>query len=44
LLFKEVTAYQIYPSSFCDSNGNGVGTLNRVTSKLDYLKDLTSSG
>ncbi|KAL8291593.1 hypothetical protein RQP46_001851 [Phenoliferia psychrophenolica] len=38
--FKEVTVYQIYPSSFCDSNGNGTGTLAGVTSKLDYLKRL----
>ena len=33
-------AYQIYPKSFCDSNGDGIGDLRGVLSKLDYLKDL----
>lgn len=32
--------YQIFVSSFCDSNGDGVGDLNGITSKLDYLQDL----
>lgn len=32
--------YQIYPRSFCDSNDDGVGDLNGVASKLDYLADL----
>ena len=38
--WKESVVYQIYPSSFCDSNGDGIGDLNGITSKLDYLKEL----
>ncbi len=38
--WKEAVAYQIYPMSFCDSNGDGIGDLNGIRSKLDYLKDL----
>lgn len=38
--WKESVIYQIYPRSFCDSNGDGIGDLNGITSKLDYLKEL----
>ncbi|MFD2657456.1 glycoside hydrolase family 13 protein [Gracilibacillus thailandensis] len=38
--WKEAVAYQIYPRSFMDSNGDGVGDLQGVIAKLDYLKDL----
>ena len=38
--WKESVVYQIYPRSFCDSNGDGIGDLNGICSKLDYLKDL----
>lgn len=38
--WKESVVYQIYPRSFCDSNGDGVGDLKGITVKLDYLKEL----
>ncbi|KAJ7626207.1 glycoside hydrolase family 13 protein [Roridomyces roridus] len=38
--WKEAVVYQIYPISFFDSNGDGIGDLNGITGKLDYLKDL----
>lgn len=38
--WKEAVFYQIYPRTFCDSNNDGVGDLNGIISKLDYLKDL----
>ncbi len=38
--WKEAVVYQIYPRSFMDSNGDGIGDLNGITSKLDYLKEL----
>ena len=38
--WKEAVVYQIYPRSFKDSNGDGIGDLNGITSQLDYLKGL----
>lgn len=38
--WKEAVFYQIYPSSFCDSDGDGEGDLKGILSKLDILKDL----
>lgn len=38
--WKEAVVYQIYPRSFMDSNGDGIGDLNGIISKLDYLKQL----
>lgn len=38
--WKEAVVYQIYPRSFKDSNGDGIGDLRGIISKLDYLKEL----
>lgn len=37
---KNELIYQIYPQSFCDSNGDGIGDINGITSKMDYLQEL----
>ena len=38
--WHDKVAYQIYPKSFCDTNGDGIGDLPGIISKLDYLKEL----
>ncbi len=38
--WKESVVYQIYPRSFCDSNGDGIGDLRGIIQKLDYLQQL----
>ena len=38
--YKDAFFYQIYPRSFCDSDGDGIGDLRGIISKLDYLKEL----
>lgn len=38
--WKESVVYQIYPRSFCDSNGDGIGDLKGIAGKLEYLKEL----
>ena len=37
---KDAVFYEIYPQSFCDSNGDGIGDLQGIISKLDYIKSL----
>ena len=37
---KEIIAYQIYPKSFLDTNGDGIGDIKGIIGKLDYLKEL----
>ena len=38
--WKHAVIYEIYPRSFQDSNNDGIGDINGITSRLDYLKDL----
>ena len=38
--WHDIVAYQIYPKSFCDYNGDGIGDIQGIISKLDYLQDL----
>ena len=38
--YKDAIVYQIYPRSFCDSNGDGIGDIQGVISKLDYIKSI----
>src|SRR5580704_5789289 len=38
--WRHAVIYEIYPRSFQDSNGDGIGDINGITSRLDYLKDL----
>src|SRR5277367_631070 len=38
--WRNAVIYEIYPRSFADTNGDGIGDLNGITAHLDYLKDL----
>lgn len=38
--WKKSVVYQVYPKSFCDSNGDGIGDLNGIRKKIPYLVKL----
>jgi alpha-glucosidase len=38
--WRQATVYQIYPRSFCDATGDGIGDIKGIISKVDYLKKL----
>lgn len=38
--WQEAVVYQIYPKSFQDSNGDGIGDLRGIMKRMDYLKEL----
>ncbi len=38
--YKDAVVYQIYPRSFCDGNGDGIGDIRGIISKLDYIKSI----
>ena len=42
--WQKAVLYQIYPKSFCDSNGDGIGDIPGIISKLDYLEKLGIDG
>ncbi len=37
---KDAVFYEIYPQSFCDSNDDGIGDINGIISRLDYIANL----
>ena len=41
--YKEMAVYQIWPRSFCDGNGDGIGDIKGIMSKLDYIKSRSTS-
>lgn len=41
--WKKSVVYQVYPKSFCDSNGDGIGDLNGIRKKIPYLAKLGAS-